>query len=247
MFKLLLLMMTAVVLQAGSVRVAVAANVSYAIDTLVQVFGQKHPDIQVQVILGGTGKLTAQIRHGAPYQMLMAADMAYPEALYVEGLTVDKPKIYARGSLALLSTQKQDFSRGLALLKDPKITKIAIANPKTAPYGKAAFEALRHEGLLEALQPKFVFGESISQTVTHTVTAADIGLVAKSALYSPQMTAYREGAQWAEIPQESYTPIDQGVVILRSAKSNPEVKAFYDFLLSPEAGRILVRYGYRLP
>lgn len=247
MFKLLLLVIATVVLQAGSVRVAVAANVSYAMGELVQAFERQHPGIQVQVTLGGTGKLTAQIRHGAPYQILMAADMPYPEALYREGLALGRPKVYAEGALALLSRQKRDFSRGMALLADPVISKIAIANPKTAPYGKAAFEALQKEGLLTQLKPKFVYGESISQTVAHTVAAADIGLVAKSSLYSPQMGAYHKGQHWIEVPHSDYTPIEQGIVILSSSKGDPEVEAFYTFMLSPKAGSILKRYGYRLP
>jgi len=234
-------------LQAGTIRIAVAANVSYAIKDLIQTFNTTHPDTKVQVTLGGTGKLTAQIRHGAPYDLLMAADMAYPESLHQEGLATQNPHVYAQGALALLSTHKRDFSSGLKLLLNKEIHKIAIANPKTAPYGKAAFEALQKAGLLERLKPKFVYGESISQTVAHTVTAADIGLIAASSLYSPQMQQYHEGSHWITVPSDLYTPIDQGVVILSSAKDNSEVQAWYDFILSPEAGKILQRYGYSLP
>ena len=244
---LFLLWVSLITLHAGSIRIAVAANVSYAIPTLLQRFNQTHPDTKVQVTLGGTGKLTAQIRHGAPYDLLMAADMGYPQALYREGLATEKPHIYARGALALLSTRKQDFSKGLALLLDPSIEKIAIANPKTAPYGKASFEALSSAGLLERLKPKFVYGESISQTVAHTVNAADIGFVAKSSLYSPQMSAYREGREWMAVDPAQYKAIDQGMVILTAAAGNPEVRAWVDFMLSPAAREILQRYGYTLP
>jgi len=235
------------VLQAGSIRIAVAANVSYAIDDLIAVFHRSQPQIKVQVTLGGTGKLVAQIRYGAPYDLLMAADMAYPQALYAEGLAVAKPHIYAQGALALLSVRKQDFSKGLALLTEKRIRKIAIANPKTAPYGKASFVALESKGLLKALMPKFVYGESISQTVAYTVTAADIGFIAKSSLYSPQMSQYQEHAHWIAVPGGLYTAIDQGMVVLTSAKANAEVKAWYDFMLSPQAGNILKQYGYTLP
>jgi len=239
--------MSIISLQAGTIRIAVAANVSYAIKDLIHIFRSTHPDTKVQVTLGGTGKLVAQIRHGAPYDLLMAADMAYPQALYREGLAIQEPHIYARGALALLSTHKRDYTKGLSLLLDTQIEKIAIANPKTAPYGKAAFEALDHAALRERLKPKFVYGESISQTVAHTVSAADIGLIAKSSLYSPQMQHYHEGRHWISVPLALYTPIDQGMVILSSAKANHEVEAWYDFILSPEAGRILQQYGYALP
>lgn len=239
--------MTALVLQAGSVRVATAANVSYAIGELVRAFEQMHPDIRVQITLGGTGKLVAQIRHGAPYDLLMAADMTYPQALYRDGLAVALPRVYARGALALLSTKERDLAAGLRLLTDPAIHTIAIANPKTAPYGKASFEALKNAGLLERLTQKFVYGESISQTVAHTVNAADIGLVSKSSLFSPQMKQYKEGREWVTVETQLYDPIDQGIVILTSAKNSARAKAWYDFMLSPEAGRILQHYGYALP
>ncbi len=239
--------MIAVGLQAGSVRVAAAANVSYAMHALVRAFEQVHPDIKVQITLGGTGKLVAQIRHGAPYDLLMAADMAYPQALYRDGLATALPRVYARGALALFSTKERDFSAGLRVLESSAIESIAIANPKTAPYGKASFDALQNAGLLRKLKPKFVYGESISQTAAHTVSAADIGFVARSSLYSPQMAQYHEGRQWIAVDTSLYDPIDQGMVILGSAKAGKETQAWYDFMLSPEAGRILQQYGYTLP
>ena len=239
--------MIAMGLQAGSVRVAVAANMSDAIGALTQAFAQRHPDIRVQVTLGGTGKLVAQIRHGAPYDLLMAADMDYPSTLYRDGLALALPRVYARGALALLSTKARDFSAGLRLLEDPAIESIAIANPKTAPYGKASFHALQKAGLLQKLKPKFVYGESISQTAAHTVSAADIGFVARSSLCSPQMTRYREGRQWAAVDASLYDPIDQGMVILGSVNAGKETQVWYDFMLSPEAGKILQQYGYTLP
>ena len=234
-------------LQAATVRVAVAANVSYAIPELVKAFTATHPDTVVQVTLGGTGKLVAQIRHGAPYDLLMAADMGYPQALYDDGLAASRPRVYAQGALALLSSKPRDFSVGLRVLTEASIQKIAIANPKTAPYGKASFEALRKAGLLASLQSKFVYGESISQTVVHTVSAADIGFVAKSALYSPQMSRYRQGRHWYAIDPQHYTPISQGIVILSSAKDKAAVRAFDAFMLSMEAGEILRQYGYTTP
>ena len=244
---IVLIFLLSLSLSAGTLHIAVAANVSYAIPKLVQVFTRTHPDTKVQVTLGGTGKLVAQIRHGAPYDLLMAADMAYPHALYNEGLATDKPRIYARGALALLSTKERDFSRGLEMLTSPAIRTIAIANLKTAPYGKASFEALHKAGLLRKLQSKFVYGESISQTVAHTLTAADCGFIARSSLYSPRVAQYKEGKQWIAVDPTLYNPIDQGMVILSTAKANAEVRAWYEYMLSPEAGEILQAYGYTLP
>lgn len=234
-------------LVAGTINIAVAANVSYAMDRLKQEFHTLYPDTQVQVTLGGSGKLTAQIKNGAPYQLFMSADLKYPETLYRESIAITKPKIYAKGGLALLSTKKQDFTKGIKLVEDDSIAKIAVANPKTAPYGKAAIEAMTNGGVYEKIKEKFVFGESISQTLSYTVTATDIGFIAKSSLYSPKMAHYKKGTNWTIIDPKLYSPIDQGIVILKNGKNSSEVKAFYDFILSQKAKNILIDFGYLLP
>ena len=131
-------------LWSGSINIAVAANVSYAIDTLKKEFNKTYPDIKVRVTIGGSGKLTAQIKNRAPYDIFMSANMKYPQYLYDNKVAISKPTVYARGSLAILSSKKQDFTKGLELLKDKNIVKIAIANPKTAPYGKASIEAIKN-------------------------------------------------------------------------------------------------------
>ena len=133
------------------------------------------------------------------------------------------------------------------ILKDKDIQKIAIANPKTAPYGLAAFEAIKNAGVYESVKSKFVYGESVSQTVSYTVTAADIGFIAKSSLYSPQMSQYKEAIHWSDVESELYTPINQGIVILKEGENNTEVKAFYDFILSTKAQKILKDFGYIIP
>ena len=167
---------------AGTINIAVAANVSYAIEDLKKEFSKLYPETKVKVTLGSSGKLTAQIKNGAPYGLFMSANMRYPNALYADGAAVTKPIIYAQGSLAVLSSKKQEFSKGMELLKEQKIDKIAVANPKTAPYGKAAVEAMRSAGVYKDVKGKYVFAESISQTVAYTVTATDIGFIAKLSL-----------------------------------------------------------------
>ena len=229
---------------AGEITVAIAANVSYAIDTLKSAFGKKHPDIRLRIIPGSSGKLTAQIRNGAPYDLFMSANLAYPEALYHDGLAAEKPRLYARGALALFTVRDLDLTRGMKILLSPEVHKIAIANPRTAPYGKAAEEAVKKSGIYPGVKGKFIYGESISQTVSYAVTAADIGLIAKSSLYSPHMRRYREGVDWSSVDPRLYTPIDQGIVLLKRAAENQECRAFYNFILSPEAKKIFKRYGY---
>lgn len=242
---LLVLAISANTLLAGSINIAVAANVSYAIDELISEFNKTQPDTKVQVTLGSSGKLTAQIKNGSPYEMFMAANMDYPKALYQENIAITKPFIYAQGSLAMLSDRKQDFSQGIALIKSNKIEKIAIANPKTAPYGIAAVEAMKNAGYYTEIENKFVYAESISQTVAYTVTAADMGFIAKSSMYSSKMQQYKKGEQWEEVDPKLYTPIDQGVVMLKGGSK--EAREFYDFIISDEAKTIFQKYGYLVP
>lgn len=229
---------------AGEINIAVAANVGYAMDELKAEFKKNNPNAKVLVTLGSSGKLTAQIKNGAPYGIFMSADMKYPKALYSEGLAVTKPIIYAKGGLAYLSSKKLDFSKGINVLKSKDISKIAIANPKTAPYGAAAIEAMKKSGVYEEVKEKFVFAESISQAVSYAVTAADVGLVAKSSLYGDKMAKYKEGINWTSVDEKLYSPIEQGVVILKNTQNSAEYRAFYDFILSQKAKEILTRYGY---
>ncbi|GIT99636.1 molybdate ABC transporter substrate-binding protein [Sulfurovum sp. TSL6] len=240
------LVLSFALLSAGEIKIAVAANVSYAIEPLKTAFYTLSPKTNIEVILGSSGKLTAQIKNGAPYDLFMSANMKYPEVLYKEGIAVTKPIVYAQGALAYLSVKPQDFRQGLRLLTEDKIQKIALANPKTAPYGVAAVEALKNAKVYDAVKEKFVYGESISQTVTYAMTAADIGFIAKSSLFSPQMAYLKEGIHWSDVDETFYTPIEQGMVILKKAEGNPAVKDFYDFMLSEKAQEILKNFGYKV-
>ena len=233
--------------QAKTIKIAVAANVSYAINDLKKEFNKLYPDIKVQVTIGGTGKLTAQIKNGAPYQILMGANMLYPETLYKEDFAITKPLVYAQGSLAYLSKNKRDFSEGIELLKHDKIKKIAIANPKTAPYGTATVEALKNAKVYDAIKSKLVYGESISQTVIYATKATDIGFIAKSSLYSPKMSHFKEGENWTELDPKLYTPINQGIVILKKGEGSMEVSTFYAFIFSKKASKIFKEFGYIIP
>jgi molybdate transport system substrate-binding protein len=213
-------------------------------DELIKTFNKKYPNQKVKVTLGSSGKLTAQIKHRAPYDLFMAANMSYPNALYKEKIAVTKPIVYARGSLALLSSKPRNFKKGIALLQNKSIRKIAIANPKTAPYGNAAYEVFQNTKILDDIMKKLIYAESISSTVSYTVMAADFGLVATSSLYSNKMKRFKKNTHWLEIDKNLYTPIEQGIVILKRGENKKGVKLFYDFILSMEAKKILKDYGY---
>jgi len=246
-FGLLTILLYPFVLHAGKITIAVAANVSYAIEDLKKTFNLTNTETTVQVILGSSGKLTAQIMNGAPFDLLLSANMLYPNRLYEENMATMKPKVYAQGALAILSNKKRDYRAKIFVLEDADIDKIAIGNPKTAPYGVAAKEALTNATIYDKVKHKLVYGESVSQTLGYVMTAADIGIVAKSSLYASQMSTYKEAIHWLDVDEKLYTPIDQGMVILKSAKGNAEVKAFYDFMLSSKAKAILKQYGYKVP
>ena len=229
---------------AGTINIAVAANVSYAINELIAEFNKTNPDTKVEVVLGASGKFTTQIQNGAPFDIFLSADMKFPETLEKENLTATKPVIYAQGSLAMISAKPLDFSKGIALVTNKSIEKIAIANPKTAPYGTAAIEALKNANLLEKIENKFVYAESISQVVTYATTATDIGFIAKSSLYDDKLSKYKENINWISVDPKLYTPIDQGIVVLKRAQNNKEAHAFYNFILSKEAKDIFLKFGY---
>ena len=241
--KIVLFILFVISLNASTIKVAVAANMSYVMPSIIQSFHKIYPDIGVQIVLGSSGKLFAQIKNAAPFDLFLSANMKYPKALYKDKLCIGTPKVYAYGALSLLSSQKRDFKKGLNILKEKFIQKIAIANPKTAPYGKAAVEVLKKIGLYDKLKDKFIYGQSVAQATTYSIIAADIGFVAKSSLFSTHMKRYKKGVNWIDVPSSLYTPIKQGIVIL---KENKSAKKFYDFMFSKRAKKILVDYGYNL-
>lgn len=245
MLKLLFVtLVCAISLLAGEIRVAVASNLSDVIEVIKTEFAKTNSQTKVNTVLGGSGKLATQIKAGAPFDVFLSADMKFPALLFEEKLAKNKPVIYASGALAIMSTKGLDVSKGIGILTDAKVEKIALANPKTAPYGTAAIEAIKNTGLYEKVEAKFVYGESISQAIQFTTTAADVGIVNTSAFYSEKMKRYSEGKDWVSVDTKLYTPIAQGLVLLKQAENNAEAKAFYDFVLSPKAKQIFKNYGY---
>jgi molybdate transport system substrate-binding protein len=218
---------------------------SHTIEVLKQSFHKQHPQTKMIVSLGSSGKMTAQITQGAPYQIFMSADMRFPKRLYDEGLAITKPVIYAWGALAILSRNKQNFTEGIHMIENKNIHTIVIANPKTAPYGKAAMEALNHGGIYGKVASKLVYSESIAHAISYTVHVADIGFVAKSSLFDPKMKKFYKDMHWIEVNPTFYAPIEQGIVILKNGLDSEEVRAFYDFIFSKEAKKILTNFGYR--
>ncbi|GAB5527881.1 MAG: molybdate ABC transporter substrate-binding protein [Roseivirga sp.] len=224
--------------------IATAANMQFAMAELTETFSKK-TGIACEPVLGSSGKLTAQVIAGAPYDIFIAADMKYPQKLYKEGLTIDPPRVFAHGRLVLWSMEQKVLRLPEALTNET-LSHIALANPKTAPYGMAAGEVLQHLGIREQLESKLVYGESIAQTNQFiTSQAAQVGFTAKSVVLAPSL---RNTGTWIDIPLDYYSPLEQGVVILKSKdQPKPEASAFYEFLFSDEAKKILNKFGYSSP
>lgn len=221
--------------------IATAANVQFAMAELTEYF-TRETGIQTEVILSSSGKLTAQILQGAPYDLFLSADMKYPLELQKKGKVLSPPQVYALGALVLWTTDTS-FALSLETLLEPSVKKIAIANPKTAPYGEAAIAFFDHKGWTDSLREKLVFGESIAQTNQFILSgAAQLGLTAKSVVRSPEM---QQVGQWVEVPADLYRPIEQGAVIVNPEREQ-EARAFINFLSSEPARQILTSYGYRL-
>ncbi len=244
MKKIFIYLLLCVSLFAKTINVAVAANMSYAIVQLSKEFTNSHKNIKINTMIGSSGKLTAQIMRNAPFDMFLSANMKYPTKLYQNGFTLTKPKIYAKGKLILLSTKSRDFSQGLNILFNKNIKQIAIANPKTAPYGIATKETLQNKKIYNKLKSKFIYGESIGQTLIFTIKACDIGFVAKSSIYAKSMNKYKQNINYIDIDTNLYNPIKQGVVILKHAKNSDATQQFYNFLFSQKAKKILEQFGY---
>jgi molybdate transport system substrate-binding protein len=225
--------------------IAVAANVQFAIAELEKAFEAMH-NIPVEVVLSSSGKLTAQIQQGAPYDLFLSANMKYPRYLQAQGLAASPPEVYATGSLVAWTTKNISLDSALQILTRPSIRKIAIANPKNAPYGEAAQQLLQKRQLWDVVSPKLVFGESITQTNQYILSgASDMGFTAKSVVLSP---AGKGQSNWIELPISDYAPIDQGVVLTRHGQQAHPVEArqFIAFLKTPAAKAIFEKYGYRI-
>jgi len=226
--------------------VAIAANLKYVFDDLAAEF-KKETGIEVQSIVNASGKIATQVRQGAPFDVFMSADMEFPEGLYKEGYAVTAPKPYAYGVLVLWSQTGADLSKGVAGLANKTVGNVAIANPKLAPFGKQSVKSMEYYKVKAALEPKLVYGESITQVSQFVESkAVDVGFSAKSIVIAPE-TAGK--GKWVAVPEESYEPIAQGIVILKHGidAHADSARKFYEFVQSEKARAIFAKNGYKLP
>jgi len=243
---LMLLFVCAQSVSAQQITVAVAANMKDAfteIDTAFRATG-KPP---IRVVYGSSGNFTAQIMNGAPFSLLISADEGYPLELYKKGKAVDEGLVYAIGKLAIITkkpTDVQSFDSKEALIRAiQRANKIAIAKPELAPYGKAAVEYLKAEGLWELAKDKLIYGDNVGIATMYVVTGgADIGFTALSLAKSPEVT---KQTSYRLVNSKLYEPIQQRMVLMKGAP--PEATDLYLFMQGNHAKLILQKYGYTTP
>lgn len=231
----------------GAVTVAAASDLADAMNEIAANF-EKATGCIVRVSAGSSGNFLSQIENGAPFDVFFSADIEYPKKLEGEGLAVPgSTYLYAVGKIVLWVRDDShfDIGKGLAALRDPGIRKLAVANPQHAPYGRAAEEALRKEGVYDAIKDRLVLGENISQAAQFVESGnADAGILALSLALSPEL---KGKGRFLLVPENLYAPIEQGVVAIRASQNPQGARAFLDFIKSPATAALLERYGFVLP
>lgn len=226
------------------IRIAVSSNMQFPLKEIADAF-EAESGVRCELIIGSSGKLAAQIIEGAPFDLFVSADMKYPDLIHSRGLALNTPTQYGSGRLVLWTMDNNYQNLSIDNLLDKNIKHVAIANPRTAPYGKAAEEFLRKVKLYDQITSKLVFGESISQANQFiTSGTAEIGFTSLSVVLSNQM---KDKGKWIEIDPNLYSPINQGVVLLKKKNSVQKyANQFFDFLFTDKAKNILIKYGYNV-
>jgi molybdate transport system substrate-binding protein len=245
----LVLLCVAAATRAGEVAVAAAADLQYALDEVVQAFHVVQPATNVKVTYGSSGNFYAQLRNRAPFDLYLSADVMYPRRLAEDGLALDDDVfLYGIGRIVVWVPQSSPLDigvLGMQALLEPSVRRIAVANPRHAPYGMAAVAAMRSLGVYPRVERRLVYGENIAQTAQFVQSrAADVGIIALSLALAPPLRA--SGRYW-EVPLKAYPTLEQGGLILDWARDPDAARAFRDFLLGPRGRAILERYGFELP
>jgi molybdate transport system substrate-binding protein len=227
--------------------IAAASDLVFCLEKLNATFLRANPHVQLKSATGSSGNFFAQIKNGAPFDLFLSADVAYPRELIAAGAAEETSLTrYAVGRIVLWTTRTDlNLSAGVAALDQPSIKRLAIANPGHAPYGRAAREALLQAGLWESLQSRLVLGENISQAAQFVETGnVDVGIVALSLVLAPRL---KNTGHYVVIPESAHTPLDQAAVLTKRGATNPQARAYLEFLRSAEARAIFDEYGFRLP
>jgi molybdate transport system substrate-binding protein len=230
---------------ASEVSIAAAADLKFAMDEIRGAFAREEPEVVVKLTYGSSGNFRTQIAQGAPFDVYFSADKIYPQKLVDEGHAVGPITPYAIGRIVLWSPTSDVGSLSLAGLVDPSFARIAIANPRHAPYGQRAEEALRAAGVWDTILPRLVYGENIAQTAQFVDTGnADVGIIALSLALSPSLS---QRGGYMLVPDTLHAPLEQAWVVTRRGAGRPEVARFVQHFSGAEARAVLDRYGFVLP
>lgn len=233
----------------SEVRVAAAADLKFALDEIVDLFHVRHPDIKVQVTYGSSGNFYAQLSNHAPFDVFLSADVDYPHRLAREGLASQGDEFfYGVGRIVIWVPQSSSIDveeLGMKSLLSPDARKIAIANPRHAPYGRAAEAAMKSMGVYEQVKDRLVLGDTVLQAGQFVESGnADIGIISRSHALAPSL---RDKGRFWEVPLDAYPRRVQGGVILSWAQDRSAAEALRDFVLGQEGRTILRRYGFETP
>jgi molybdate transport system substrate-binding protein len=237
-----LILVLSVTARAQTVKVAAAANLRYVFEEIKTNYEAANPKVKITANFGSSGTLLQQILNGAEFDLFMAADNSYPVKLKEQRASASEIGVYAYGKLVLWSNTV-DVSKGLDMLTDVSVKRIAIAKPELAPYGDRAIECLKLAGLYEKVKDKIIFADNISQTAQFAQTGnAEVAFLAMSLTLTPEM----KGSVY-EIDTKLYTPVEQAMILVKRWQTNPEAAKFMKYILSKSCKPIFEKNGYVTP
>ncbi len=229
--------------QAQKVKVAAAANLRYVLESIKETYESEHKGVQIEITFGSSGTLTQQIANSAPFDFFMAADVYFPMKVKEMGFASGDVETYAYGRVAMWSLTV-DVTEGIHAVTRPSVRKIAMADPKKAPYGEKAVAMLKSQGLYDKIASKIVWGENISQAAQFAFSGnAEIGFIALSLALAPDM---RDKGICYVLPPDICPPVEQACVLLKYGGTNPEARSFMNYVLGPACHEEWVRFGYSL-
>jgi len=225
-------------------RIAAASSLRYALDDILTLYRESHPNADIEAIYGSSGKMTAQIMNGAPFDIFFSADFAFPELLKKEGYAATDPVVYATGRIVIWSSTIDAANLTFEDMRSDSIRRIAIAQPAHAPYGLLAKEAMQTAGVWDDVQDKLVFGENIAHAAQMAQSgAAEAAIIALSLARSPVLAMHKHSL----IDKALHNPLMQGYVITRRGGNHPEALTFAEFMTTDTANTVLIQYGFITP
>lgn len=236
---ILLLICRFYIINAQQVKVAVSGNLQFVITDIKRSYELKYPKAKIEIVLGASGAMTQQILNGANFDLFMSADKIYPDKLKSQGAAAGEVKTYAFGKLVLWSNTL-DVSKGIEILTDKSVTRIAVAKPDVAPYGARAIECLKYYGIYEKVKDKLVFADNIAQAAQFAQSGnAEVAFLAQALAFAPDLKG-----KYVYLDPKSYKPVEQALVLLKTWERNPEAGKFMKYVLGADCKKVFEKYGF---